>query len=222
MKRPPSSGQHLRIGSCSRLARSPSSTTSWHGASRTTLGPISESSFSRGSILSLSRTDIEPPPALRGSSSVDSISATRSSIRSTPSAMVRRVIEPKVLVRTGVLNPRTRSKRSAGPPARVARCVISVISSSESTSLRTRSSSPAAVRSAMNSRRSRYGRRGIAALRSGRVVAEEVEVVWMVAIECPGERVRGRSRVRRGILARGQGDGQTPAMAPYSPDSAMR
>ena len=109
MYRPPSSGQHLRIGSDS--SEPFFSTTSWHGASLTVFGIRSRSRLTIGSILIASMM----PPGIFGVVS-SSISCARSSSVLTPSAMQIRFIEPKRLTATGTSKPVGRSKSRPGPP----------------------------------------------------------------------------------------------------------
>jgi hypothetical protein len=63
---------------------------------------------------------------------------------------------PSMLMSRGMREPLGFSNSSAGPPARVTRSVISVISRTGSISLAMRRSSPSFSSFAMNSRKSRY------------------------------------------------------------------
>ena len=93
--RPPSSGQHLRIGISSSVPFF--LTTSWHGASLTVFGIRSVSRPSIGSIFSASSM----PAGIFGVVS-SSISRARSSSVATPSAMHMRFIDPNRLTATGM------------------------------------------------------------------------------------------------------------------------
>ncbi len=145
---PPSPGQHVMIGSGS--SDGGSSTTSWHGPEPTTFGRASASDFSfpRARILStrpsggvISRTSVTRSPS--------------SSSRSTPNAMHMRRSVPNWFMRSGIAEPRTFRKRSAGPPALVTRSVISAISRCGSTSAATSTTSPWRRRWSSQSRWSR-------------------------------------------------------------------
>src|SRR6476619_3117172 len=126
-----------------------SSTTSWHGPEPTTFGRESaiDFSFPSARILPMkpsggviSRTSETSPP--------------RSSSRSTPSAMHIRRSVPNWLMRSGIDEPRTFRKSSAGPPPFVTRSVISAISRFGSTSAVTSTSSSWRRRWSSQSRRS--------------------------------------------------------------------
>ena len=135
MNGPPSSGQQVMIGSASRSGGS--STISWQGPLRTVFGRESASDFSLPSARSLS--------AMPSGGVISSTLWTRSpssSSDSTPNAMHIRRSLPNWLIRSGSLLPRTFENSSAGPPARVTRSVISVISRWGSTSAVTSCSSP--------------------------------------------------------------------------------
>ncbi len=151
MKRPPSSGQHFRIGRSSRV---PSRrTTSWQGASLTVFGIRSRSRPTIGSIFSASMM----PSGICGVIS-SLISRARSSSVFTPSARHIRSIDPKTFVATGMSKPAGFSNRSAGPPPALlhARSVTAEISRSGLTGSAIRVSRRRLSRSARKSVRSAY------------------------------------------------------------------
>ena len=155
-KRPPSSGQHLRIGNSSSV---PSlRTTSWHGAVETVFGMRSLSRPTSG--ISLSASSI---PLGIGGVMMSSTSRARSSSVLTPSARHIRSFDPNTLVATGMSNPEGRSNSKAGPPPGdlQARSVTAAISRSGLTGSATRASSLRRSRSAMKSLRSEYIRRPV-------------------------------------------------------------
>src|SRR6476619_7365584 len=126
-----------------------SSTTSWHGPDPTTFGRESAIDFS------FPRARIFPTNPSGGViSSTAETFAPRSSSRSTPSAMHIRRSVPNWLIRSGIDEPRTFRKSSAGPPDLVTRSVISAISRSGSTSAVTSTSSSWRRRWSSQSRRS--------------------------------------------------------------------
>src|SRR5580765_2143087 len=151
MKRPPSSGQHVRIGISSS---EPSlRTTSWHGASFTVFGNRSLRRLTSGASLSASNS-----PFGWGGVISSSISCARSSSCFTPSARHMRSIDPKTLAATGMSKPVGFSNTSAGPPFGDlhARSVTAAISRSGLTASEIRASSLRLSRSARNSERSVY------------------------------------------------------------------
>ncbi len=160
IKRPPSCGQHCRMGKSSREKFS-FLMTSLHGPVATILGKNLPISASMGSIFSFSRKP-----------SGDFILSNwrmRSAISSrlfTPSAICMRRSEPNWLMRTGTpFPPFTFSKSSAGPPGRPyflaapleTRSAISVISRMGSTSVLIFLSSPARSSAAIHCLKSSKG-----------------------------------------------------------------
>ncbi len=92
---PPSSGQHVRIGSSSSVP--PFCTTSWQGASFTVFGIRSPSRFTSGSIFRASNMPLGACGVMSSS-----ISFARSSSEATPSARHIRSIDPKTFAATGM------------------------------------------------------------------------------------------------------------------------
>ena len=147
---PPSSGQHVRIGSRSRSGSS--SHTSWQGPSFTILDENDASSRSLPRAFILATT---PWGGCRSIS--DSMRSPRASRLSVPSAMHMRRSVPNWLISTGSRLPVTLVNSSAGPPALETRSAISVISRTGSTGASMRTSSPLFSRRAIHSRRSFIG-----------------------------------------------------------------
>ena len=149
MNRPPSSGQHFRIGSSSSVAFS--RTTSWQAASLMVFGIRSFSRAIAGSIFNASTM----PCGIAGVIS-SLISEARSSSDFTSSARHIRSVDPNTLVATGMSNPVGRSNSSAGPPpgALQARSVTAAISRAGLTGSPTRARSRRLSRSARKSLRS--------------------------------------------------------------------
>ncbi|RIH81657.1 hypothetical protein Mrose_03559 [Calidithermus roseus] len=152
MKGPPSRGQHLSTGRRERSTASPLSTTSCTGARKTRRGKKPRSSPSLGS---RANTALSPP--LPGPRSISRATRSpRASRLGTPMAHAVRSAVPYPPMNTGKSRPFTRSNRRAGPPILTMRSAISVISSSQETSSRTRKSSPRRSRSSMKALRLRY------------------------------------------------------------------
>src|SRR5271166_3161006 len=159
INRPPSIGQHCRMGKSSS-EKSPCLITSLHGPVETSLGKNLPISASMGNILSLSSHpcgDLTSMNILRR--------AEISSSESTSSAISIRRLEPNWLIRTFAPGwPLMFSKSNAGPPGPWlprgphfdTRSVISVISKIGSTSALTRFSSPALSSAEIHSLRSLY------------------------------------------------------------------
>ncbi len=157
MKRPPSCGQHCRIGKSSREKFS-FLMTSLQGPVGTVLGKNLPISASMGSIFSFSRK-----PSGDFILSNWRMRSAISSRLSTPSAICMRRSEPNWLMSTGTpLPPFTFSNSSAGPPGRPyflaapleTRSAISVISRMGSTSALIFFNSPARSSAAIQSLRS--------------------------------------------------------------------
>src|SRR2546428_2978583 len=151
MWRPPSPGQHFKIGSPDTDGFTVS-TISWHGAVLTRRGDALATSRSVPSFFNLSKNE----PGIFTSSSF-ATRAPRSSSRSTPRAMAMRSALPKALTSTGTSKPCTRSKSSAtlaSPRLFDTRSTISVISRSRETGALTRRRRPRRSRCATSSRRS--------------------------------------------------------------------
>lgn len=119
-KEPPSWGQVKRAGSASRSTSSPRRTTSCTGASLTFFGGTwaIAPSFPKAS-----RTPTNPC----GSSGLSSppIFSEISPYDFSPRALSRRRSVPKTFMASGMAEPRTFSKSSAGPPAFCTRSTIS-------------------------------------------------------------------------------------------------
>ena len=158
MKRPPSCGQHFKIGNSQRLTSFPVRMTSLQGPAFTLFGKNDPSSASFGSILILSKSpcgeSIFKNPWIRWAISSRPLTSKASSIRRTL---------PNALISNGVREPFGFSNKSAGPTlsgclpfARAIRCVTSVISSTGSTSARIRFNSPSFSNFRTNSRKSAY------------------------------------------------------------------
>ena len=135
MYRPPSPGQHVRMGSVASDGRSVS-TISWQGACATRRGAAFATSKSVASFFTRS---MNVPGMRRSSRRV--IRPARSSSRSTPSAHAMRSAAPNALTSTGMSWPSTRSKSSAtflSAGLFDTRSTISVISRSRETGTVTR------------------------------------------------------------------------------------
>ncbi len=166
MKRPPSCGQHFRIGKSKRLTSLPFCITSLHGPVFTLFGKNDPSSASFGSIFTLSKNpcgvSIFKNPWIRSATSSNSFTSNASAIRRTL---------PNALISNGCRDPFGLSNSSAVffvPPAssrlfssspvrgRHTRCVTSAISRIGSTSARMRFSSPSFSSLFTNSGKSAY------------------------------------------------------------------
>ena len=93
MNRPPSCGQHFRIGKSSRLTSLPFCTTSLHAPVFTLFGKNDPSSASFGSILTLSKNpcgvSIFKNPWMRSATSSNPFTSSASAIRRTlPNALI--------------------------------------------------------------------------------------------------------------------------------------
>ena len=151
---PPSSGQHVMIGSFERSISLPFQTIAWLGA---------EPPFTRGgnfpissSLGSMESFPINPSGTFICTSSV--MRTPMSSRSETPSESAMRFIEPKRLMATGYAEREpsrssTCSNKSAGPPCGlfITRSAISQISSSARTGCLMRTNSPIASIRSMNS-----------------------------------------------------------------------
>ena len=152
MKRPASCGQHFRMGNSDseKLSRR---MISLHGPVFTDLGKKEPSSASFGNILILSSRPcgdcMSRKPRMRA--------ATSSMCETSRARFMRRSL-PSILIRRGTREPFGFSNSKAGPPARVTRSVISVISRTGSISAAMRRNSPSFSSLAMNSRKSRYAK----------------------------------------------------------------
>ena len=124
MKGPASPGQQVSTGRKSREASSPSSTTSWQGASFTLRGAKAASSLSLGR--ALSRRAQSPWGSSRRMSSRRRPEMSSRSWTPRARAMRRRL--PKRLMARGQSAPFTFSKSSAGPPAFITGSLRAVIS----------------------------------------------------------------------------------------------
>lgn len=148
-KDPPSCGQVNSAGSWSRSTSSPRSTTSWTGASLTFFGGtwVIAPSFPKAS-----RTPTKPcgssglssPPIFSEMSPYDFSPRAFSSLRSVPNTFIA----------SGIADPRTFSKSSAGPWAFCTRSTISPTSRYGSTSALMRLRSPSRSRARNRERRS--------------------------------------------------------------------
>src|SRR6267154_1132367 len=166
MNRPPSCGQHFRIGKSNRLTSLPFWITSLQGPVLTPFGKNDPSSASFGNILTLSKNpcgvSIFKNPWIRSATSSSSFTSNASAIRRTL---------PNALINSGYRDPFGLSNSSAVffvPPAssrlfssspvlgRHTRCVTSAISRIGSTSARMRFSSPSFSSLFTNSRKSAY------------------------------------------------------------------
>jgi hypothetical protein len=158
-----SPGQQVWIGSFDRSIWSPVRTISWTGAFFTILGRIDITVLARGSS---SRASLKPRGGSGWRRKARSSPTSRSSapvVRVLPSMvtpMATRLTVPNRLARQGMGegSPLARigfSNSTAGPPVASRRVWISVISSTVETGSDTRTSSPAASRTAMNSRNDR-------------------------------------------------------------------
>ena len=156
MNRPPSCGQHFRMGKSKRLTSLPFWMTSLQAPDFTLFGKNEPSSASFGSILILSKrpcdVSIFKNPWMRCAISPRPFTSKASSILRTL---------PNALISNGCRDPFGFSKRSAGPTefgarlaSRATRCVTSAISSTGSTSARIRLSSPSFSSFRTNSRKS--------------------------------------------------------------------
>src|SRR6266852_4065886 len=194
IKRPPSCGQHFRIGKSKRLTSVPFCMTSLQGPDFTFFGKNDPSSASFGSILTMSKNpcgvSIFRNPWMR--------CATSSSPFTSNASAIRRTL-PNALINKGYRDPFGFSNSSAGlppggtgipacplcppcspcppcplcPPClpRMTRCTTSAISNTGSTSARIRFSSPSFSSFPTNSRKSRYATSflpGSHAVRGGR------------------------------------------------------
>ncbi len=150
-KEPPSLGQVNSAGSCSRSTSSPVRTTSCTGASE-------DFTFFGGTCVmapsfpNASRTPTNPC----GSSGFSSppIFSEISAYDFRPSAFSRRRSVPYTFIARGMLEPRTFSKSSAGPPALFTRSTISPTSRYGSTSALMRLRSPSRSSALSRERRS--------------------------------------------------------------------
>src|SRR5579871_1837347 len=150
--RPPSPGQHRRIGIRSRSTVA--SSTSWHGPERTRLG-ASERRVSRVSMVP-PRSRIAPITPAGGRIRTRWVMRSATSSRaSAPRANAMRRGEPRTFIATGQVLPVTFSNSRAGPSFRTDRWVISVISRSRLTGARTRRRSPRSSSAVRNSPRER-------------------------------------------------------------------
>ena len=151
---PTSPGQQVCTGSLVRSTSSPSSITSWQGASLTTLGAMASTLRKIGSLLQASFRPLGGSGSLRKASSLP---ISRSSLTSSaPMPKATRLGVPNRLPSTGMSKPVGFSNSSAGPPLRRVRSQISVISSTGETGALIRLSSPRCSRPRIKSRRSRY------------------------------------------------------------------
>src|SRR5262245_24418941 len=151
MNGPASRGQQVSTGSAPRSTSSPVATTSWQGPERTVFGKTEASSVNLGTAFNLSRR----PSGGFGSRKNSSL-WSHSSNEESSSARSIRLREAKRLIATGIVEPRTFSKRSAGAPPLTARSAISEISRCGETSVETRASSPSRSRASRKAARFRY------------------------------------------------------------------
>ena len=149
-----SPGQQCWIGNLPRSTSSPSSITSWQGASLTTLGAMEMTFLKIGSLLQASFSPFGGSGSLRKASSLPISRSSETS--SAPIPRATRLGVPNRLPSTGTSKPVGFSNSSAGPPLRRVRSQISVISRTGDTGVWMRLSSPRFSSSRMKSRRSRY------------------------------------------------------------------